>query len=82
MYQPTASIWAVNLLQDFYVFNTATFMWINLTAATGAAPSPRAGHGLVAAEGRIYIHGGFGQYGRRGPMLGCCSILTDEKPLF
>jgi hypothetical protein len=40
--------------------------WIDLTGQTrGAAPSPRYDHGFASAGGRLYVHGGFDDRGRR-----------------
>ena len=38
--------------------------WTELSdAVSGAAPSPRYGHGLTSANGNLYTHGGLGGSG-------------------
>ena len=46
-------------LSDFYSFDLDLMLWANLTdSMTGSSPSPRAGMGITAFSGRIYIFGG------------------------
>jgi len=42
---------------DFYVFNPDEGTWTNLSNAP-LGPSPRHSHGLVFANGKLYLHGG------------------------
>ena len=46
------------------MFDPATMAWTDLTSnLSGSLPSPRAYHGFTAAGGRLYVHGGDGEYG-------------------
>ena len=51
---------AADVLGDLHVFDLAALAWTDLTeAAGGARPSPRAGHGFAAANGKLYVFGGY-----------------------
>ncbi len=46
-------------LNDLHAYDPASKMWTDLSAAaSGAPPSPRVGHGLASAGGRLFVHCG------------------------
>ena len=53
------------LLNDLQLFDTTTFQWRNLNFSHGTPPTPRAGHGLAGADGKIYVFGGYGSRNMR-----------------
>jgi hypothetical protein len=54
-------------LDDLHRLDLATNTWaVAGSRAGGAAPSPRAFHGLAAAAGRLFVFGGFGTGGLLG----------------
>jgi hypothetical protein len=42
---------------DLFAFDPATLTWVELSGL-GVAPGPRRMHGLAAADGKLYVHGG------------------------
>ena len=49
-----------DLLGDLQVYDPVAMAWTDLSAAaSGTPPSPRCFHGFTAAEGRLYVHGGW-----------------------
>ena len=48
------------LLGDLQVYDPVAMAWTDLSAAaSGTAPSPRFFHCFTAAQGRLYVHGGW-----------------------
>ncbi len=52
-------VWAGRSLNDLHAYDPAAGGWTDLsTALSGTPPSPRDGHGLASAGGKLYVHGG------------------------
>ena len=48
-------------MNDLHVYNPTARSWIELTSKTsGTLPMPRWRHGFTAADGKLFVHGGFG----------------------
>lgn len=46
---------------DLNVYDVETMAWTELSSAVaGTPPTRRFSHGFTAAEGKIYVHGGYG----------------------
>ena len=46
------------------MFDPVAMAWMDLTHnVPGTAPSPRAYHGFTLALGRLYVHGGWSEFG-------------------
>ncbi len=55
---------AAGTLDDLHAFDPRTLTWVDLSAtAAGTRPERRAGPGLAAAGGRLYVHAGFSERG-------------------
>ena len=49
-----------DVLGDTLVLDLLSLVWTNLTdLAEGVPPSPRAGHGFVTANNRLFVLGGY-----------------------
>jgi N-acetylneuraminic acid mutarotase len=45
-------------LNDFYLWESSSLRWKNLSVITPNTPSPRAGHGLTSVDSRLFVFGG------------------------
>ena len=53
-----------DVYDDLYMFDPVAMAWMDLTHnVSGTAPSPRAYHGFTLALGRLYVHGGWSEFG-------------------
>ncbi len=50
------------LLNDLHSLDPANMTWTKLSAARGSPPAARAGHGFTSAGGKLYVHGGYGNF--------------------
>ena len=49
---------------DLYVLDTIAMEWSNLAGnVSGDPPGPRDSHGVTVANGKLYVHGGWGYPG-------------------
>ena len=70
------SSWIV--FDDLYKFDPTSMAWTNLSShVSGIPPSPRYGHGFKAAGGRLFVHGGWGEFG--DVFVRCRGVEVDES---
>ena len=51
-------------LSDLHVYDPDSNVWSDLSdLSIGSRPSARSSHGLTAADGKLYVYGGYGQQG-------------------
>ena len=56
----TETVILADIFNDLYQLDISNLAWINLTGpAQSLMPGPRAGHGLVSANGRLFVFGGY-----------------------
>ncbi len=58
------------LLDDLHEYSPADMRWTDLSSsppASGTPPCARGSHGLAAAEGRLYVFGGYSHQGVPAP---------------
>ena len=58
------------VLNDFFMFDTATVSWINLSPLTiGTVPSVRRSHGFISSGSKLFVHAGLSSsssFGKNG----------------
>ena len=63
------------LLGDLHVYDPVAGNWTDLSAAASAIqPSQRCLHGVTAAVGKLYVHGGFGGSVATGSSTGAAIV--------
>ncbi len=68
----------LGLFDDLHSFDPATMAWTLLSTADDARrPSARYNHGFTSAAGRLYVHGGSGEY---GDARGSAQVRADWDP--